>query len=153
MTAPGTCVGKRFARFRHKLPIITGGMQGQFEDPKGIHIADLAVCCNCSQRGVIRSATAYDEFPNPAGCINGSTWRLRRKPLVNMVMPIQDNVNIIVVESLPNRLGIGIGASTRTIERNMPVGQGTKICVRGQISSKPLPLGRTGTASTRGTTI
>ena len=153
MTISRACVGKRFTRFRHKLPIITRWMQCQFENSKGIYIADFAVCSDRSKGGVIRSAAADNELSNTTCSINGSTWRLRRKPLVNMVMPVQDNVNIIIVESLPNRLGIGIGASTRTIERNMPISQSAEICVRSQISCKPLTLGRTGTASTRGTTI
>ena len=70
MTISGTRVGKRFSCFGHKLPLITGWMQCQFEDPKGVNIADLAVCCDCSQRGAIRSTTAYNEFPIPTGCIN-----------------------------------------------------------------------------------
>jgi DNA-directed RNA polymerase subunit N (RpoN/RPB10) len=109
MTISCACVSKRFARFRHKLPIITCGMQGQFEDPKGIHIADFAICKYCCKRGVIGSPATHDELSDPARSIKRSIRCLRRKSLVNMVMPIQDNVNIIIVESLPNRLSIGIG--------------------------------------------
>jgi hypothetical protein len=106
MTISCARVVKRFTRFRHKLPIITRWMQCQFENSIGINIADFAVCSDRSKRGVIRSATAYDEFPNPAGRIHCRVWCLRRKSLVNMVMPVQDNINIIIIESLPDGLRI-----------------------------------------------
>jgi len=82
-------------------------MQCQFEDPKGINIADFAVGSDRSERGVICSTTAYDELPNAAGRINRRIWCLRSKSLINMIMPIQNNVNIIIVQSLPNGLRIG----------------------------------------------
>jgi hypothetical protein len=107
MTISCAGVSKRLTGFGHKLPIVTRWMQCHFENPIGIHIADFAVCSDRRERGVIRSPTAYNELPNAAGRINCRIRCLRRKSFINMVMPVQDDINIIIVESLPNGLRIG----------------------------------------------
>lgn len=128
-------------------------MQGQFENPKRICIAEFTVGSKRRKGGMVRAPGAHCELSDTAGCIKCSVWRLRRESLVDVVMSIQYNIHIIIVESLPDRLCIGICTPARTEEWNVPEGQRAKIRMRGQILQKPLSLWRTGATSTDVPTI
>src|SRR6478672_689925 len=111
-------------------------MQGQFEYTISINVADFAIGRDRSQRSVIRPATADDELSNPTGCINCRVGRLRRKALINMVMPVQNQVYIIIVQNLPDGLRVRRGAASRTIKRDVPIRQSTEICMSCQVRGK-----------------
>jgi hypothetical protein len=86
-------------------------MKRQFEHTKRIGVAHLTIGGNACQRGMVRSPGAHGKLSDAAGVIERSAWGLRGKALIDVVMSVEYHIHIIIVESLPDRLGIGIGAS------------------------------------------
>ena len=140
MAYPRTHVGKLFASFRHKLPVITARMQGQHEHAKGIVITHLTVEGDPLERGMIGTAAPNDELSDAADGVWRCVRRLRRKSLIDVVMSVQDHIYVVIVQALPDRLGVGGITAAGAKQWNVPVCQGTKIRVSSQIRLQPLPL-------------
>src|ERR1044071_1922914 len=97
---------------------------------------------------MIRATATYDKFTHAASVVNNSIGCLGSKPLIDMVVAIQDQVSIVVVKDLPEILAVEFGAASGTKQGNVPIGQGAEIRVGIQICLEPLSLGRRRTTST-----
>src|SRR5215216_1968754 len=91
---------------------------------------------------MISTPTTCDEFTYPSDRIGQPRGVLRGKPLIDMVVPIQDEIGIMIVKDLPKILTIEFGPTSRAKQRDVPVGEGTKVGVGRQICREPLPLRR-----------
>ena len=89
---------------------------------------------------MIGSASPDNEFANTPDQIQCTGRCLRCKPFIDVVVPVQDEVGIVVVEQLPERQGILRSASSGTEERNMPVSQCAQVCMGCQVVLQPFVL-------------
>ncbi len=97
MAGPGARVRKRFAGFRHELPVVTGGMKGQLESTIGRCIAQLAIGGNRGDRRMIGSAGSDNQLANAACSVEDSAGRLRCKALIDVVVAVQNEIGVVVI--------------------------------------------------------
>ena len=97
MTKGTPRIRERLACFRHELPIKTSGVECQLENSKGINVSDLTIPDNCCQRRMIGSPTTHNELTDAADRVQRSTRCLGGEPLIDMVMPSQDQIRVVVV--------------------------------------------------------
>jgi hypothetical protein len=55
---------------------------------------------------MIGTPAAYNEFTHPIDRISNTRRILRGKPLIDMVVPIQNEISIMIVKNLPKILAI-----------------------------------------------
>ena len=127
MTCPATDIGEHFSSFRHKLPIVAGGMKAEFKHTICISIANLTVPSNYVELSMVSPAGANYEFSHAVGTVKCPIRPLGRKALVTMLMPIQNHVNIMTIKHLPKILAVGLVKNAGTEQWDMPVGQCTEI--------------------------
>ena len=72
---------------------------------------------------MISATTTNNELPDAAGDVKGPICCLRGKPLVDMIVPIQDKVYIMLVKDVPYIKSVVLCAPSRAKKRNMPVSQ------------------------------
>ena len=74
---------------------------------------------------------------------------LRSEPLVGVIVAVEDNICVVVIESLEERLYLGVVTVLAGAEqRVMPDGRRTGCRMGGQVGSQPLLLTGAGTAAT-----
>ena len=102
-------IPERLARLRNKLPVIALGMERQFQDAKGIVIAHFAVGLGNSQwpMRVLPAGTDH-ELADAVLRVWFSTGVLRRKALVVVIMPADDNFYSRMIKRVPQGLHRGI---------------------------------------------
>src|SRR4051812_20281072 len=98
---------------------------------------------------MVSAAGADDKLAYAADRVDHAGWRLWRKPLVNVVVGAQNQVGIMIVQRLPEWLGVTCGAAARAEQRYMPVGQRAEVRVGGEIGLKPFSLRRAGATAAR----
>ena len=74
---------------------------------------------------MVGTARADDELPDAACCVTCAIVPLGRKPFVDVVVSIEDDVGVVVVEQRKEIERIVVGPSARRKERDVPEGQGT----------------------------
>jgi len=104
MTNRAARIGESLARLGDKLPVVTGRMQRQFKNPKGIAVANLAVGLDRAEGHVGFTACTNDELPDALCWVGRAVRVLRCKAFVVMGMAIQDQICAGIVERLPDRL-------------------------------------------------
>jgi len=90
-------VGESLSALGDELPTVGGRMEGQLENPECIGVAYQAIRHDLHDGGVIRSAGAYDEFPDASGGISNSIGILRAEALVDVIVAIKDDIRIVVI--------------------------------------------------------
>ena len=112
MTCLRARVSECFACLGHKFPIVAGGMQDQFENPKSICVAYFAVGSARLQGRVVASARPNHKLTDAAQRVGDTIRRLRGKALVDMIMSVEDQVYIMVIKDLPETPAVQLRAPT-----------------------------------------
>ena len=133
-------IGEGLSEFRNELPVITGRVQRQLEDPKGGGVSQLAVRSHGRDGGVIGAAGPNNEFAYAIRLVQCASGCLGCKTFIDMVMAVQNQVGLGGIQQLPEWLGIGIGAPTGTIQGDMPVGQGALVRMGFKVGLQPFIL-------------
>ena len=139
----GAGVGERAAGDRKERPVVGGRVQGELED------AERRRRCaprwsGGRQRAVVRLAAGADgELPDPVDRIGdgGSSERRarlhRRRALVDVVVPDQEEVDTGRVEVVPQRLQRLVGRDARAVARLVPERDHVLAAVGGQVGLEP----------------
>ena len=81
-------------------------MQGQHQYAIGIRIAQLAVRSNHCNGGVIGPARTHRKLANPLHRIGHAGGGLGGEAFVNVVVAVQDQIGVMVIQSLPESFGV-----------------------------------------------
>jgi hypothetical protein len=94
------------ASLRKELPVVATCVEGQLQEAERVGVPNLAVGLNCPEAVVTRPAGPDYELSDPVDRVRGSTRGLGRKPLVDVLVPIEDDLDAVVVERAPVRLDL-----------------------------------------------
>src|SRR6266536_4138275 len=100
MTGCVTRISARLSRYRNKSPIVSGGMQVQFEHTEGLVIADLAIRYGWAERVVFFAASTNHELTNALERVGSAGWSLSCESLVVMIVTIQHYIDTGIIERL-----------------------------------------------------
>ena len=81
-------------------------MQGQHQYAIGVHIAQLTVRSNHCNGGVIGPARTHSELANPLRRIGHAGGGLGGEAFVNVVVAVQNQIGVMVIQSLPESFGV-----------------------------------------------
>ena len=101
MTRPGTFVGEGLTRDRDEAPRVPRGLERQGEDAVGGGAPHFAVRDRRPEGTERGSARADDELANPVVVVCDPVRRLRRKPLIVMIVSHEDDLGAVLVERPP----------------------------------------------------
>ena len=124
MAGAGAAIREGSAGDRDELPVVAGRAEGELQHSVRVAIAHFAVGDRNGDGIMTLTAGTCDELANAGRRVERAEWRLRREPLVIVIMPVQDHVSAGVIEGLPECL-IGRAASVLAgaVSRLMPVGE------------------------------
>src|SRR2546428_8161875 len=135
----------RLARHGDELPGVGPITQRELQHAVYARNAHLAVGDRRAEGVSTRSPSRADhELANPTSQVGGPAGRLGGEPLVVVLVSREHDLRAGVVQRLPQRLGLRhaavcvAGAGPRV----MPVSEGAALGMRGEVSPKPLVLGR-----------
>ena len=80
---------------------------------------------------MVSSASPHHDLAYATDRVGYSGRCLRCEAFIHMIVTGQNEICIVVVKRIPKGQAILVGTSTRTKQRNMPVGEGTKVRVSG----------------------
>ena len=147
MTGGGAAVGERLPGHRDELPVVARVVERHLEHAVG-PAPDVAVGQRGGEAVGAAAAGAHGELAHPVDGVGGAARGLEPEALVDVVVPVEDDVGAVVVERLPERPVGGVGAvgGTRAVQgvvphRHRAVGVGG-----GQDAPQPLLLRGTGPA-------
>src|SRR6267154_1708209 len=156
MALCGAGIAEGLSFLRNELPVVAFGMQREFQHAEGIGVVCFAVGLHCCEESVrVLAAASYNEFANAVFGIRLSVRVLRCKALVIVIMAIDHNVGAGVVQNVPKRLNLGIGAvrQARTEKRLVKVSQCAASGMLLQVCLHPFGLRRVHTAPAHFTTL
>ena len=137
---------------RDELPPVTCRIQGQLQDAERAIVAYFAVRDGRALEltKTIPSSAHYElsDAPRRIGLAVRLLWR---ESLVDVVVSGQYDVCVVFVKRLPERFEGRVAAmSAGTEARVVPIGEGARCLVGGEIRAKPLLLGRAALAGEGG---
>src|SRR5437660_6438426 len=139
-------VGERLTGDRDVLPGVGPGTERQLEDAEraGAHLA-VQRRRRAGGPGAL-TARAHDKLADPERRVGHAVGRLRREPLVQVLMPIEDEVGPGRVQARP-QLAVGGGRPDsarvgREEQRLVPDGELTLLGARREIAREPRHLRR-----------
>src|SRR5689334_8751384 len=104
VTGAGAGVDEGLPFFGNELPIVAVGAKGELQDAESGEVANLAVGFGRGERAVVFSTGADDKFTNAANRIGSAVRHLRGKPLIVVVVAVDNHVGVGIVERIPKRL-------------------------------------------------
>src|SRR5918998_5120864 len=144
LVAPGPA-GVRVVPARHgdELPVVKAPTEFELQHTGGVYLLGLhARFVRALLRAPRRTARPHYELADAPCRRTFTTGGYAGEALVAVGIPIEDEVGVIVVKDVPERLHLGaIVASTGSIERVLEVGQRALRSVVGEVSPQPAPLG------------
>jgi hypothetical protein len=141
---------KLLARHRHALSVVAVRARSQLQDAEGVPIERFDRGGWGPQRVVAPAAGPYHIIPDATCVVPGPGGGLRCVALVVVVMPGEDDLRVVVIQRLPQRLGERVIAVMAEAEAGvMPVGQGAARGMGGQVLAKLRLLRRTGATAPR----
>src|SRR5204862_5965628 len=126
------------------LPGIATGKERQLEHAEIVEVARFAVWLDRAPGARVAGPTGADgEFADPARRVGDSRWRLRRKALVDVLVPVKDDLRPELVQRIPERLQVPVVAYRSRVEsRMMPVRERARFRARCEIRPAPSQLRR-----------
>src|SRR5215218_5817807 len=125
-------------------PVVTARVERHLEHAEGRPVPDLAVRLNADEPVVVLPAGAGDELANSPR-IRGGRWVLRREPLVDMVVAVQNHIRTHGVQVTPEDIVGAVAAVLAAREpRVMPKRECASSRMRSKIGLQPLLLSRPG---------
>src|SRR5204862_5563889 len=113
-----------------ELPRVARGVEYELQDAVGRAVAHLAVRARVARILQIQAAGADDELADADGIGDGGR-RLRGEPLVDRVVRVHDDIGVVRVERVPQRLdGRQVIGAGRADPGAMPVGERALLRVR-----------------------
>src|SRR5207244_2468518 len=105
MTGAGPGVAEALARLGDELPVVSTRVERQQQDAVGAGAADLAVRLHDGEARLALAARAGDELADAVGRVGSSGRRLRREPLVLVIVAVGPAGGVKVRERPPVRAG------------------------------------------------
>ncbi len=96
------------ARDGDELPAVVSRPQAQFQHPKSVEVAHFAVRKGRAERCVASTSSSHYNLDNAKLSIGVPIGILRCKPLVGMLVPGEDHVNMRFIKRLPERPQFGM---------------------------------------------
>src|SRR5829696_7690277 len=144
LVAPGPArVGVVPARHRDELPVVKARTEFELQHTGGVDLLGLhARFVRALLRAARRTARPHDELADAPSRRTCATGGYAGEALVAVGVPIEDDVGVMVVKHVPERLYFGaIVACAGSIERVVEIGQSAPHWVLGEVSPQPAPLG------------
>src|SRR6266851_2705568 len=115
MTDGAAGIGERLAAFGNKLPIVTLGMERQFQYTIGVIVPSLTVRLGLTHDAVrIFPAGSHHELTNAMGKVAFSVGVLGSEAFVIVIVAVDDDFSPSGVQRLPKRFHFGIIAMLST---------------------------------------
>ena len=148
MTRRAARVGERLARHRDELPGIAVVVQPQLQHAEGAAVAGLTQRENVGLRPAAVPTRPGDELAHPVHRIGRAVRLHRREPLVEVAVPVHDDIGVRrvqIVDERPRareRRPAGAAPTGRGVERMVVVGERALVRVGGEIGLQPCVLRR-----------
>ena len=138
-------IGERPALLGDEFPAVASGLQVQLDDPVRAGVPHLAVRSDRSEAVGVGAAGADDELADTRGRIGHTVRVLRRKALVLVVVPVENDFGSAVVQSRSSTAAIAVVTAVhgaRGEQRVVEVRERARSRARGQVGAQPLLLCR-----------
>ena len=91
----------------NELPLVAAGIQTKHQHAVGYAVARLAVGERRAEVVELSTPRADSELADPVVRIRRPVRGLRREPLIEMVVPVQHDLHVVLVQGVPERTRSG----------------------------------------------